>query len=60
MKIHYILAGLCVILNTINCSKISNKNILLPLADTEVEYEITAEGGCFDWSTSNSAIQVNG
>ncbi|CAD8109175.1 unnamed protein product [Paramecium sonneborni] len=48
------------ILNTISGSKISNKNILLPLADIEVEYEITAEGGCFDWSASNSAIVVTG
>ncbi|CAD8200461.1 unnamed protein product [Paramecium pentaurelia] len=48
------------ILNTISGSKISNKNILLPLADIDVEYEITAEGGCFDWSASNSAIAVTG
>ncbi|CAD8116683.1 unnamed protein product [Paramecium sonneborni] len=48
------------ILNAISGSKISNKNILLPLADIEVEYEITAEGGCFDWSASNNAIIVTG
>ena len=48
------------ILNLISGSKISHKNILLPLADIEVEYEITAEGGCFDWSASNSAIVVTG
>ncbi|CAK61307.1 unnamed protein product (macronuclear) [Paramecium tetraurelia] len=56
MKFALILA--LAILNTISGSKISNKNILLPLADIEVEYEITAEGGCFDWSASNSAIAI--
>lgn len=58
MKFVLILA--LAILNTISGSKISNKNILLPLADIEVEYEVVAEGGCFDWSASNAAISVTG